>query len=231
MLALAACYVVLLNVPAILFPHHVREGRLTLYSDQPFEAARGRALLRNVAARLATSPLDDGKPHSVAIANTEWRRRLMFNRQGGASGVNYYPVTAVVFLRHADVATDRQFGASGRPAAPPRTLTYYMAHEITHSLTAEHLGPGQLWNQRLPQWVREGYADYVGMGGKVDIAELHRRQKAGEPELSFARSHTYAEFRLLAAYMLERRGWTVEQLLASKLTAAQAQALMESAPP
>src|SRR5436190_1728698 len=158
-LAMAGAYVVLLNLLALMFRHHLREGRLMLYSDQPFDAARARAVLRDAGARLATSSLDDGKPHVVAIANTEWRRRLVFALQGGAAGVNRYPVTPVVYLRHSDVEQDQVFGASGKPARPPRTLAYYMAHEITHSLTAEHLGPMRVWNRRLPQWVREGYAD------------------------------------------------------------------------
>jgi hypothetical protein len=188
-------------------------------------------VLRDVAARLATSPLDHGRSHAVAIANTEWRRRLVFAGQGGAAGVNRYPVTPVVYLRHSDVERGVVYGASGKPAKPPRTLAYYMAHEITHSLTAEHLGWERLWNRRLPQWVREGYADYVGVGGKVEMADLYRREKAGDPDLSFARSHTYAQFRLLVAYMLERKGFTVEQLLAARLTVNEVQAMMDAAPP
>lgn len=228
LVALAVSYWALLNLPGVLFRHHVTEGRLTLYSDRPIDQADARAVLRDVAARLASSPIDDRRPHAVAIANSEWRRRLVFSVQGGAAGVNYYPLTGVVYLRHADIAHDRLFGSSGRPAAPPRTLAYYMAHEIAHSLTAEHLGWRRLWNRSLPQWVREGYADDVGLGGKVDIDDLYRRWRAGDPELSFARSHTYAEFRLPVAVFLQRQGWSVERLLNTTMTTRQAQGAMQA---
>jgi hypothetical protein len=229
LLTAVALYAAVLNLPGLLFPYHVTQGRLTLYSDEPIEGAP--AVLRDAQARIETSPIDDHRPHRVAIATSEWRRKLVFTIEGGAAGVNYHPLTGVVYLRHADIGQNQLYGAAGKPAAPPRTLSYYMAHEITHSLTGERLGPLHIWNRRLPQWVREGYADYVGMGGKVDVADLYRREKAGDPDLSFARTHTYAEFRLLAAYFLQDRGWTVDQLLASKLTKAQAQAAMEASPP
>jgi hypothetical protein len=133
-----------------------------------------------------------------------------------------------VFIRRSDINHDTVFGASGEPAAPPRTFAYYAAHEITHSLTAERLGPSRLWNHELPQWVREGYADYVGMGGQVDVDDLYRRYRAGDPELDYRKSGLYARFRMLVAYMLQREHWSADRLLASKLTEAQALAVMDA---
>jgi hypothetical protein len=215
--------------PEPFFANHTELGRLSLYSDQPFDAAKGRAVLADVDARLATSPIDDHRPHAIFVTNAPWREALFFNVALGAAGVNHAPLSRNVFLRHADIDRDILFGHSGRPAAPPRTLAYYGAHELTHSLTAEHLGPGRLWNAGLPQWVREGYADYVGMGGRVDIDDLYRRYRAGDPQLDWRKSGLYARFRLLTAVMLEREHWSVDQLLASKLTQAEAEAVMNKA--
>ena len=223
-LALAA----FLNFPQPAFAYQVTAGRLSLYSDRAFDADKARGVLMDAQARLASSPLDDAQAYSVFIANGDGLRRVVFTVGGGAAGINYYPLTANVFLRRADVAGDRLYGQSGRPAAPPRTLAYYIAHEVAHTLTAKRLGPGRLWNWGLPQWVREGYADYVGLGGRVDIADLHRRYLVGDPELDFTRSHTYSRFRMLTAYLLQRRGWTVDQLLATRLTEAEALAMMDA---
>jgi hypothetical protein len=188
----------------------------------------GRRVLADVDARLATSPLDDAHPHAIFIANAPWREALFFNVARGAAGVNYYPLSNDVFLRHADVGRGVLFGRSGKPAPPPRTLAYYGAHEITHSLTAERIGPGRLWNRALPQWVREGYADYVGLGGKIDVDGLYRRYRAGDPELDWRRSGAYARFRLLVAYMLERRHWSVDRLLGSPPSQGDAEAIMNA---
>ena len=146
----------------------------------------------------------------------------------GAAGVNYYPLSNDVFLRRSDIDRDQLFGHSGRPAPPPRTLAYYGAHEITHSLTAERLGAGKLWNHALPQWVREGYADYVGLAGKVDVDALYRRYRAGDPELDWKKSGSYARFRLLVAYMLERERWSVDRLLGGGLSQTRAEAIMNA---
>ncbi len=218
----------LLVFPQPLFAYHVSSGRLNLYSDQPFDSDKARLILRDVEVRLSTSPIDDHRRHAVFIANAEWRRALFFTINGGAAGVNWHPVTTNVFLRRASVEQNAVFGASGKPAPPPRTLAYYAAHEITHTLTSERLGPGRLWNSALPQWVREGYADYVGMGGHIDVDDLYRRYRAGEPDLDYRRSGTYARFRLLVAYFLERGGWTIDDLLASTLSQEKAEALMNA---
>jgi hypothetical protein len=215
--------------PEPFFANHTELGRLSLYSDRPFDAARGRAILADVDARLATSPIDDQRQHAIFVANSPWREALFFNLAYGAAGVNHSPLSRNVFLRHSDIDSDTVFGRSGRAATPPRTLAYYCAHELAHSLTGEHLGPGRLWNAELPQWVREGYADYVGMGGRVDIDDLYRRYRAGDPALDYRKSGLYSRFRLLTAFVLEREHWSVDQLLATKLTQAQAETLMNDA--
>ena len=128
-----------------------------------------------------------------------------------------------MFIRRADVDRDRVIGSSGRDAAALRTLAYYAAHEIAHSLTAERLGPSRLWNQSLPQWVREGYADYVGLGISGEVGDLFDRYRRGDPALDFKKSGQYARFRLLTAYYLEVRHWTVAQLLNTRLSEEEAE--------
>ena len=212
--------------PWPLFAYHVEEGRLSIYSDRPFTAARGRAILNDIEGRLDTSPLNDHRQHAVFVANAGWREILLFNIAHGAAGVNDYPLTNNVFIRHSDIDANAVFGHSGKPAAPPRTLAYYAAHEIAHSFTAETLGPARHWNASLPRWIREGYADYVGMGGRDDVADLYRRYRAGDPAMDVAKSGQYARYRLLVAFMLEREHWSVDQLLRVRPTEDQAETLM-----
>jgi hypothetical protein len=98
---------------------------------------------------------------------------------------------------------------------PPRTLAYYAAHEVGHSLIGERIGA--LANRRLPRWIREGLADYIGFGGEVDIDALTRALIADEVQMNPQRTGLYARYRLLVAYLLEREGWSVDRLLASNL--------------
>ncbi|HEY1709456.1 MAG TPA: hypothetical protein VGG10_14410 [Rhizomicrobium sp.] len=218
-----------LAYPEPFFAYHAERGRLAIYSDRPFDAAKAQAVLGDVEARISRSPLDLHRSHRIFISNAAWRRIVFMNIASGAGGVNFYPVTRNVFLRHADIDSDTLYGGSGKPAPPPRTLAYYGAHEIAHSLTGEHLGLAHLYNWALPQWVREGYADYVGLGGRgrVDIAAYYRRYRARDPHFR-TNSGFYDRFRMLAAFFLDRKGWTVQQLLDSRLTLDQAQAAMDA---
>ena len=219
-----------LAYPQPLFAYHVEAGRLSLYSDVAFDPAAGRAVLDEVAARLARSALDDRAPHRIFVANAEWRRRLLFLWGYGAGGINFYPVGGGVFLRQADIAADRllhascagnPFPACGTPVAPPRTLAYYAAHEIGHDFIAERIGPVANW--RLPKWIREGMADYIGFASQVDVDALRAAWKRGDPDLDPQRSGTYARYRLLVAWFLDREGWTIDRLLASAMPQAEAE--------
>lgn len=220
-LLLGASIAGVLAYPQPFFAHQVVEGRLELYSDRPFDANTGRAILADVAARLDRSTLNDGRPHRIFIANAEWRRRLFFLRGFGAGGINYYPVAGGVFLRQADIEAARLLKSDGTPVPPPRTLAYYAAHEIGHDFIAERVGAIANW--RLPVWIREGMADYIAFGGEVDIDALLEAMRRGDPDLDPKRSGTYARYRLLVAFMLEREGWPVDRLLASGMTQAEAE--------
>jgi len=65
----------------------------------------------------------------------------------------------------------------------------------------------------MPQWIREGYADYVGKGSDFNYAEACAAFLSGAPEMDFERSGLYRRFHLLVAYLLDRKHWTVDRLL------------------
>jgi hypothetical protein len=200
--------------PQVFFPYQVTLGRLELRSDQPFDKERGLAVLKDVEAKLRTTSLDhqDGT-HRAFVANDPWVSRLVFLWNNGAGGVNWYPVTRNAFLRAADIDRGLLFKASGGGfVAPPRTLAYYVAHEIGHSLTGEHMGV--VAYVQLPVWVREGVADYVGFGSAVDVASLARQMRDGHPDLDPKTSGLYARYRLLVAYLVQQEGWSIEKVLA-----------------
>lgn len=227
-LFLGAMLGVALAYPEPFFAYHTERGNLTLYSDRPFDAAKVQTVLARIEARVRTSPLDDGAANTILVANADWRQRLFMNVVYGVGGVNFYPLTRNVFLRNANIEQDQLIRPNGTPAEAPRSFTYFAAHEIGHSLTGARLGAAHLWNWRLPQWIQEGYADYVGLGGDVDIDALYRQYRAGDRMMDYAKSGQYRRFRLLAAYFLQREHWSVDRLLQSGLSQADAEAMLNA---
>jgi hypothetical protein len=223
-LALGGTALAALAYPQPLFAYRVEQGRLRLYSDRPFDPQRADHLLADVEQRLARSPFNDDNVHRIFIANSEWRRRLLFLWNAGAAGVNYFPLTRNVFIRRADVDDDRVMTTLGEPKAPPRTLAYYATHEIAHTLIKEQLS--LLQQGKLPLWINEGIADDTGFGDQADIDGLIRGWQNGDPDLDPKRSGYYDRYRLLVVYFLKRKGCTAAQLVASNMPQAEAEQIL-----
>jgi hypothetical protein len=59
-----------------------------------------------------------------------------------------------IFLRPSDIAENVLVNYLSRKVTDDRTLVYYMAHELTHSLTVSYVGRGRYHD--IPTWLREG---------------------------------------------------------------------------
>jgi hypothetical protein len=211
-LALVAAYSALLCIPEPFFSFSVRADNLILHSDQPFSEAAAKHVLELTAAKLTRSPLYSSRQdHHIFICNARWRQMLFFNKDYGVGGVAPYPVTANVFLRDALIEDNRLISPRGSPVLGDRTLDYFIAHEITHQLSGHAIGPVRYL--RLPQWVREGYADYIGKGSSFSYQEARGAFLSGVPEMDWTRSGLYWRFNLEVAYLLDHRRWGVLKLL------------------
>ena len=226
-LAPVAIGVAVLAHPQPAFAYHVQSGRLSLFSDKPFDMEKSTRLLADVDRRLRLASLDHGDgEHRIFVANSYWQARLVFLWNFGAGGVNYYPLTRNVFIRASDIDSNRVLRTVG-PVPPPRTLAYYAAHEIAHSLAGEAAGP--IAYHSLPAWIREGVADYIGLAQPVDFENLIERLRADDPELDPKRSGLYLRYRLLVSYFIDHEHWSLEQLLASPMPQPEAEARMLAA--
>jgi hypothetical protein len=183
-----------------------------LHSDRPFSEAAAKHVLELAEGKLAASPLySKGRDYDVFVCNSRWRQMLFFDKDYGVGGVAPYPLSAHVFLRDASIEDNRLISPRGNPVAGDRTLDYFIAPEITRQLTGRAKGPVRYF--RLPQWMREGYADYVGKGDSFNYGGARSAFLAGVPEMDWKKSGLYWRFHLLVSYALEHRGWSVARLL------------------
>jgi hypothetical protein len=185
-----------------------------VFSDEPIPPDAAGRVLEEVERRLSRSPLatpDRLRDFRIYVCNRRWRFVLFANLRHRAAGLAYAPPIGSVFLRAAHFDTNRLTGPSGGEVPGPRTLVYYMTHELAHELLARELGTVRQW--LLPTWKNEGYADLLGKGGDFDYERAREQLRRGEPELDHRRSGLYLRYHLLVAYLLERRGLGVRDIL------------------
>lgn len=218
---------ILIFWPDPLFAFSLGDGKIVVASDRPIPQAGGQRFLQDCERLLARSPLKAGAhDYRLYVTNARWRQRLFFIPHPEAWGLAYaYPLGGSAFLTGADFAAGRvvHWGYVG---TPPRTLAYLCAHELTHIIAAEHIG---LEHFLVPQWAWEGLADYVGIENRQSFEEL--RDALGDRPVDVAmmvKYGSYPRYRLLVTYFIEKKGWSVERLLQTRLSLDAAMDMMRA---
>lgn len=203
--------------PDRLFAYSLQAGKLIVASDRPIPPVGGERLLNDCGTLLERSPLKaERDEYRLYVTNTRWRQRLFFLPHPDAWGMEYpYPLGRNAFLAGADFNTG-QVVHWGYTGTPPRTLAYLCAHELTHVIADEHLG---IKRYLVPEWAWEGFADYVGIERRETFEQL-RDALGDRPDDTALRVKYggYPRYRLLVTYFIEKKGWTADQLLATRLT-------------
>jgi hypothetical protein len=202
---------------------------LTFRSDAPIDAAGADAVARDIKAKLDASPFPIGEqPFSLYVANDGWRRKMIFLIAPGAGGFVVPVLTPNhTFLSGADFRSGQLRAPSGRLLPPPRTLAYFGAHEIAHLLAARRVG--ELRAVLMPEWVREGIADYAALGPVKDLAAM--RRELGDRTLGVKEWDAYGyyvPFRMLVTHFIDHEGWTLDQLLTTNMSEKDAKAAMDA---
>jgi hypothetical protein len=226
--AVAAAWIALAMHPQPLFAYSLRRANVVLHARValPPEAV---PQLDEVVRRLARSPLyDPTRVHHVFLCDTPSLFALftLWDRNVGGAAHVYFGGN--VFIRPHDVVRGVVFSRSGQVKGRERTLTYFITHEVAHAMTSDHLGRWRY--HRLAAFQREGYADYVAFARPVDFAGWRAALQRDDPEMSPRRSGLYRRHELLVAYLLERRGLSVEELLARGRDSAPIEAELNADP-
>jgi hypothetical protein len=206
---LCAGWVALVSHPQPLFAYSQARANVTVHSFSPIPPTMG-PILDEALRRVSSSPLwDPALSHHVFLCD---RFYPLFAfpawRSGGVTQVYF---TGNIFLRQVDIEHGTLIGRNGRPAEHDRPLAYYVAHEIAHHLTVAHTG--RVGFRRLRPWQREGYADYLAKGGRLDLPSAVAALRRGAREMDPQASGLYDRYRLLVAYELDNRHLPLDALL------------------
>ncbi len=222
-----AIFIGLLVWPSPLFAFSLGVGKIIIASDRPIPDLGGGELIAKCQKLIERSPLTAPDQHyQIFITNTEWRKRFFFAANPNAGGISYAALVRNVFLSGADFETGKLIH-DGHTIQPPRTLAYYCAHELTHVVIGQHVGPINFL--QLPIWVGEGLPDYVGIENRETFEQLDAKLGDKPYDLDMMQSYgVYAPYRLLVTYFLEKRGWSVDRLLQARMSYEEAKSLMRS---
>ena len=184
---------------ALAFPHFAQIGTTTVYSTEPILPVLEERIAR-ADRLLAQSPLyEPGLRRTIVLTDGGWRWRVMAVGYSDAVALRR-PFSSLLVFNSSDVATDRVHNRS-------RSLSGTIAHESVHILTARRFGELRL--VRMPQWKREGYADYVAQETGIDPDD-EQKIRARRPDAPFLK---YYDAWRRVAKALDEDGQTVEQLL------------------
>ena len=230
LLLIVVAYGALLVRPQIVFAYSTRAGNLVLHARSPLPP-RADEILRAARERVARSPLyDPGRDYHVFLCDTQacFTFFVLWDRRVG--GVSHVHLTGNAFIRPSRIERDRLIAYSGKEPDGDRTLTYYLAHEVAHTMTAARVG--RIGYHRLDAWQREGYADYVGKGGAgaIDYQAWRAEFEAGDAGMDPRRSGLYRRYHLMVAFLLDHRGWSVPELLSAPIAGVTVETELRAAP-
>lgn len=225
-----ACLVVLyagLHVfPQTLFAYSVTASGITIYSRAPLPPEAASCVTRT-AELLRQSELAVPDRHErIFVCDSPWLFRLFCPTIGEAFAYSV-PLTDNAFVATPDYTKDivRRAGSGFNT----RSFSAVMAHEITHGLIRHRMG---LWRgMRLPDWVSEGYCDYVARESSFPETEGLRLFAAGQSHPSG--SYRYFTYRQMVRYLVEHQRLNFSQVVARAnepaAVAAEARQALQSA--
>ncbi|GAB4163740.1 MAG: hypothetical protein Fur003_6250 [Candidatus Dojkabacteria bacterium] len=206
-IALGLLYLITLFCPQPFYKYKVTLGKITIYSDKPLPTHATKELIKRVETKIKKSELYKPETlHRVYLTSNPTRWRYFTNINYKVGGLNYVVFNHSIFLRKVDVQSNRLFGPSGKKVPGYRTLDYFIAHEITHTLEFESM-PFYKYPIQT-NWTLEGYADYIAHDSEDYSTCL--KTYLTYPETTGAKYYT--RNRTLVAYLLEEKQLAISKL-------------------
>ena len=192
-----AIYLITLCFPEPFFKNKAVFGNITVYSDEDIPVEMNE-IIKMVTSKLKKSVIykEDIKP-KIFISNNPWRWIYFSNINYKAAGLAYVRIDNI-FLRKADIKSNRLYGNSGKVAEGDRTLDYFLAHEITHLLEFKSM-PWYKYSLK-ENWIQEGYSEYIGHDSQNYEKALQYYLEV--PETAGAKRYT--KLRTMVTYLLEK---------------------------
>lgn len=207
-------YLGLLLYPNLLFSYHHTFKNFNIYSDQkiPIEIDR---VLTDVLRRLKKSELyENTDTFSIYFCNSRWRLSLL-TRNSNVGGFVNQGLSNNVFIRESKIEKNKIVSPTkGQEIAlvEERPLSYFIAHEITHSLQTKI---DRFMHITTPKYIVEGYADYIGKDSSFDFHKNLNNFNNNHITMNPA-TGLYNKYHLMIAYLMDIKGLTFQEIVKQK---------------
>lgn len=203
-----------LAAPQLLaFPYHAEIGTTRVYAETPFRTEDMRRILARSDTLTARTGRSDKAGTRIFLTDGGWRWTILALTSRGAFAYTR-PISTIVsdavIVNLSDPAAD--MAVNGRAIGGKRSLSGVIAHERTHIWTGRALGLVE--NALLPNWQREGYADYIAQETSLTTAEYARLKRSGAHHPAMP----YYEGRQWIEAMAANKGGTIAAIFSSGST-------------
>jgi len=212
-LALAVTtYAAMLVYPNWAFAHSYEHKNISVFSDRPIDGAI-KDRLDDALTNLERSELyDPNMQFNIYFCYNKYRLGF-FTRNPNVGGMVNGVISQNVFLRESNIAEDKIIPpGTWLMDADVRTLTYFLTHEMTHSMQANYK---RFMHITHPTYMMEGYADYVAKKETFDYDEALAKYRSGH-EFYAEDSPLYNRQHLAIAHLMDQESFTYKDILATK---------------
>ena len=210
-------YLGIVTFPQLMFSSHMTYQNYEVWSDRTIPPQIDQ-VLDDATRRLHTSALyQPNKKVKLFFCNDSWRLLIHALDDQSAGNTDTW-LTRNIYIRASDITTNRFYAPDDKPIPDEahRPLSYVIAHEVTHVIEAiQFERPLKL---KYPNWLIEGYADYIAKAGDFDFDENRRLLKLNSPLLDLQKSGLYRRFHLEVAYLIDKKGLTARQIFHQSTT-------------
>ena len=168
---------------ALAFPYVASVGDTKVFSETPIDAVRLASLLVTSDRKLRASTIySDAYPKNLFLTQGGWRWLLLAPASQDAFAVSF-ALSPGVIINRADIEHD--LVTTGAAIAGRRSLSAVIAHERAHGLLRARFGV--LADVRYPEWLREGYCEYVAQESSLtdDEAKVATASRSNLPALAY----------------------------------------------
>jgi hypothetical protein len=180
----------------LAFPYHATSAIGPVWSERPIDQHGLDRIAARTRALLAQSPIaGPNEERPIFLTSGGWRWLWLANTSAGGFALTR-PITRAVIVNDADVSSDHV--RNGATVGNRRTLSAVLAHEFTHGIIRRRYG--LMKSILAPQWLVEGYPDYVAQESSLSDADVARLEASGatHPALVYYRGRKRVA-RILAA--------------------------------